>query len=60
MMTAEPPPSPVTEGVRSLEVRWIFSGQLETWPFQHAQARRQDGIYTTQRDVTSRLSESNR
>lgn len=34
-MTAEPPQSPVTEAVRSLEVRWIFSGQLEaavaTW-----------------------------
>ena len=29
-MTAEPPESPVTEGVRSLEVRWIFPGQLET------------------------------
>jgi hypothetical protein len=29
-MTAEPPDSPVTEGVRSLEVRWIFPGQLET------------------------------
>jgi hypothetical protein len=29
-MTAEPPQSPVTEGVRSLEVRWIFPGQLET------------------------------
>ena len=29
-MTAEPPGSPVTEGVRSLEVRWIFPGQLET------------------------------
>jgi hypothetical protein len=29
-MTAEPPDSPVTEGVRSLEVRWIFSGQLAT------------------------------
>jgi hypothetical protein len=29
-MTAEPPPSPVTEAVRSLEVRWIFPGQLET------------------------------
>jgi len=29
-MTAEPPVSPVTEGVRSLEVRWIFPGQLET------------------------------
>ena len=28
-MTAEPPGSPVTEGVRSLEVRWIFPGQLE-------------------------------
>ena len=29
-MTAEPPASPVAEGVRSLEVRWIFPGQLET------------------------------
>jgi hypothetical protein len=29
MVTAEPPESPVTEGVRSLEVRWIFPGQLE-------------------------------
>jgi hypothetical protein len=29
-MTAEPPDSPVTEAVRSLEVRWIFPGQLET------------------------------
>ena len=29
-MTAEPPVRPVTEGVRSLEVRWIFPGQLET------------------------------
>jgi hypothetical protein len=29
-MTAEPSESPVTEGVRSLEVRWIFPGQLET------------------------------
>jgi hypothetical protein len=29
-MTAEPPQSPVTEGVRSLEVRWIFPGQLES------------------------------
>ena len=29
-MTAEPPESPVTEAVRSLEVRWIFPGQLET------------------------------
>ncbi len=29
-MTAEPPQSPVAEGVRSLEVRWIFPGQLET------------------------------
>ena len=28
-MTAERPESPVTEGVRSLEVRWIFPGQLE-------------------------------
>jgi hypothetical protein len=29
-MTAEPPQSPVTEAGRSLEVRWIFPGQLET------------------------------
>ncbi len=29
-MTAEPPQSPVTEAVRSLEVRWIFPGQMET------------------------------
>ena len=29
-MTAEPPWSPVTEAVRSLEVRWIFPGELET------------------------------
>ena len=29
-MTAEPSESPVTEGVRSLEVRWIFPGRLET------------------------------
>jgi hypothetical protein len=29
-MTAEPPQGPVIEGVRSLEVRWIFLGQLET------------------------------
>jgi len=29
IMTAEPPDSPVTEAVRSLEVRWIFPGQLE-------------------------------
>jgi hypothetical protein len=29
-MTAEPPESLVTEGVRSLEVRWIFPGQLAT------------------------------
>ena len=29
-MTAEPPESPVTEAVRSLEVRWIFPGQLES------------------------------
>jgi hypothetical protein len=28
-MPAEPPEGPVTEGVRSLEVRWIFPGQLE-------------------------------
>ena len=28
-MMAEPPESPATEGVRSLEVRWIFPGQLE-------------------------------
>ena len=28
-MTAEPPGGPVTEGVRSLEVRWIFPGQME-------------------------------
>ena len=28
-MTAEPAQSPVTEAVRSLEVRWIFPGQLE-------------------------------
>jgi hypothetical protein len=28
-MTAEPPGSPVTEGVRSRQVRWIFPGQLE-------------------------------
>jgi len=28
-MTAEPSQSPVTEAVRSLEVRWIFPGQLE-------------------------------
>jgi hypothetical protein len=27
-MTAQPPDSPVTEAVRSLEVRWIFPGQL--------------------------------
>ena len=29
-MTAEPPESPVTEAGRSLEVRWIFPGQLES------------------------------
>ena len=29
-MTADPPPSPVAEAVRSLEVRWIFPGQMET------------------------------
>ena len=28
-MTGVPPESLVTEGVRSLEVRWIFPGQLE-------------------------------
>ena len=28
-MTAEPLPGPVTEGVHSLEVRWIFPGQPE-------------------------------
>src|SRR6516165_9612134 len=28
-MAAEPPQSLVTEGVRSLEVRWIFPGQPE-------------------------------
>jgi hypothetical protein len=29
-MTAKPPQSPVTEAVPSLEVRWIFPGQLQT------------------------------
>ena len=29
MMTAEPPGSPVSEAVRSLEVRWIFPGELQ-------------------------------
>ena len=29
-MTAEPSQNPVTEAVLSLEVRWIFPGQLET------------------------------
>lgn len=29
-MTAAQPGSPVTEGIRSLEVRWIFPGQLDT------------------------------
>jgi hypothetical protein len=29
-MPGEPPDSRVTEGARSLEVRWIFPGQLET------------------------------
>ena len=29
-MTAEAPESLVTEGVGSLEVRWIFPGQIET------------------------------
>src|SRR4029077_4465649 len=28
-MTAEPPESPVTEAVSSLEVCWIFPGQLQ-------------------------------
>jgi hypothetical protein len=28
-MMAEPPQTPVTEAVRSLEVRWIFPGQLD-------------------------------
>ena len=36
-MTAELPGSLVTEGVRSLEVRWIFPGQLET--FGHRMVR---------------------
>jgi hypothetical protein len=29
-MTAQPPDSPVTEGVGSLEVRWIYPGHLES------------------------------
>ena len=29
-MTAEPPQNPISGAVRSLEVRWIFPGQLET------------------------------
>jgi hypothetical protein len=29
-MTAAQPGSPVTDGIRSLEVRWIFPGRLET------------------------------
>jgi hypothetical protein len=29
-MTADPPDSPVTEAARTLEVRWIFPGQLES------------------------------
>ncbi len=29
-MTAEPSEGQVTEGFRSLEVRWIFPGRLET------------------------------
>src|SRR6202161_670929 len=29
-MTPEPPPCAVIDGVRSLEVRWIFPGKLET------------------------------
>jgi hypothetical protein len=28
--TAEPPQSPATEGIRSLEVRWIFPARLES------------------------------
>ena len=28
MMTAEPPENPISEQIRSLEVRWIFPGQL--------------------------------
>ena len=30
MMTAKAPAGLVTEGVGSLEVRWIFPGQIET------------------------------
>jgi hypothetical protein len=49
-MTAEPPDSPVTEGVRSLEVRWIFPGKLETavarWSGRFpAQTESRDDIY---------------
>ena len=29
-MAADQPESPVTEGIRTLEVRWIFPGELET------------------------------
>ena len=29
-MTVAQPESPVTEGIRTLEVRWIFPGELET------------------------------
>jgi hypothetical protein len=29
-MTAEPPQNPATEAARSLEVRWIVPGQMET------------------------------
>ena len=29
-MTAEPPDSPVTEAARSLEVRWIFAGRMDS------------------------------
>jgi len=29
-MTAAQPEIPVTQGMRSLEVRWILPGQLET------------------------------
>ncbi len=30
VLTAEPPESPATDGVRTLEVRWIFPGQLKS------------------------------
>jgi hypothetical protein len=47
-MAAEPPESPVTQAVRSLEVRWIFPGQLEAavarwfWRFPAATESRED------------------